>query len=697
VTNRPPPVAARPVRARWTAIPMALLAAVLAMLGIRDAVGRQPELDEESAFRVAAAAVAPCVVRVEVAGTSAAALAGPAEASPAAGPSSGLIVGADGWIVATAFAVPKDVEQVVVTLAGSERRVARVVGRDLARGIVLVRVDLPEGTPALPVPEPAPRDSWRVGQWTLVLGRAWAAAEVSVGVGILSATNRAWGKAVQTDASVSPANYGGPLVDIAGRVIGVLAPLPAETAGMNTGTELYDSGIGFAVPLDDILRVLPRLQAGETLAPGILGISYASRDPFTASPVIATCRAGSPAAAAGLRAGDRIVEADGRAISRVAQLRHVLAPKYAGDTVDLVVERGAGTRVEASARLVASLPPWRRPVMGIVPRRTAVRPGGAGPARPEGAARPAGVTVDWVWPDGPAATAGVRPGDRITAVRRRDAASGEEVATLEVSDAAALAGFIGGLEAEATVELTLDRDGTATTLSLPLIAQPALPPAAVPPREGDPEAASIDRLEAAEIATPAWVVTPATAAEEPLGVLVYCGPPGIGGAKPSEANEAARRAAARWKAAATRYGVAVVLPVSADPQRWSREDVQTLARSLDGLRLRRPIDPARVAFAGSGPGGAFAWLAAESLGPAVRGVALLDAILPRQATVEPTEPGRSRVVLFGSLPGAAVERVDADVRRLDAAGFPTGILPELVGDALPVETLCAWVESLGVL
>jgi serine protease Do len=159
-------------------------------------------------------------------------------------------------------------------------------------------------------------------------------------VGILSATNRAWGRAVQTDASVSPANYGGPLIDLEGRVIGVLAPLPAEAAGMMAGTELYDSGIGFAVPLEDILRVLPRLQAGETLSPGIIGIGYTSRDPFTAPPVVASCRAESPAGRAGLRAGDRIVEAGGHAVSRVAELRHAIAPLYAGDAIDLVVQPG---------------------------------------------------------------------------------------------------------------------------------------------------------------------------------------------------------------------------------------------------------------------------------------------------------------------------------------------------------------------
>lgn len=680
---------------------MLLATAVVSTAAGGESVG----LEEEAAFQAAAATVAPAVVRVEMAGVSEAVLAGPAEASPAAGPSTGLAVGADGWVVATSFAVPKDATEAIVTLPGGVRLVARVTGRDLARGLVLLKVELPPGTPPLPVMEAVPRGSLAVGQWTLVLGRAWSLGDPSVGVGILSATDRAWGRAVQTDASVSPANYGGPLVDIEGRVIGVLAPLPAEMAGMMAGTELYDSGIGFAVPLEDILRVLPRLQAGETLSPGIIGIGYASRDPFTTPPVVATCRADSPAGRAGLRVGDRIVEAGGRPIARVAELKHAIAPLYAGDSIDLVVERGdARERVPVRVELVATLPPWRRPVIGVVPHRSGgAAPDQAGGPPAAGADGRRGVGVSWVWPDGPAARAGIEPGDRIMSVRPQVGGNGQEAAALDTTTPAILAGFLAGLDPGVVVDIGVERGGDPRSVAVAMVPQPTVVPVGVPTSDLDPATTAIERLGAAEIARPAWAILPQATAETPLGVLVYCGPPAGGTAAPvkparaAEADEASKRDAERWRAAATRYSVAVVVPQSSDPSRWGREDIATLARTLDGLRLRRPIDPSRIAVAGSGAGGAFAWMAAEALGPAVRGVALLDATLPRQATIAPTEPGRSRAVLFGTLPGAAVNRVDDDRRRLEAAGYPVGLLPDLAGDGLPAETLCSWVESLGVL
>jgi serine protease Do len=672
----------------------------LAALGI--AAGRagsaEPTLAEEAAFRGAVDRVAAAVVRIEPLALSTAA--DSAEAAAGRGPSTGLIV-SPGHVLATAFAVPDDVDSAVVVLPAGGRRAARVRARDASRGLVLLAV---ENLPAAAPLEPAPRAGLRPGQWAIAVGRGWDAATASPAVGIVSAVNRAWGKGVQTDAAVSPMNYGGPLVDIAGRVIGVLAALPAEAAGMTKGTELYDAGIGFAVPLEDVLAVLPRLERGESLAPGILGIGYRSRDAINGEPVLASVRQGSPAAQAGLRPGDRIVRIDGAEVTRIADARHAIAPRYAGDTIAITVERAGGDAPprshETTATLVAELPPWRRSLIGVV---------AAPPAADAETA--AGLDVAWVLPGGPADEAGLRPGDRIDAL-----AVGEASPPTSVDSPEAAAGGLAAAAPGDEVAVSFTREGVQATVTMAVIPVPADVPATGPipaPAGGDllarPEdAVDVVPLEGADVAEPALAVIPRGTI--PLGVLVWCGPPR---GKPTAAEANA------WKAAAARHGVAVILPGSAADNAWSRDDIPAVTRALAALATRRPIDPARIGIAGDGAGAAFAWLVAERLGAVVGGVALVDAGLPRRAVVEPAQPGRSWWVLLG--PGDDDElrrQVAADRARLERAGHAVAILPgdptaaagEEADEAAaaaaapgggqrvtPAELLCRWVSLLGLL
>ena len=99
------------------------------------------------------------------------------------------------------------------------------------------------------MPELVPVDEIRVGQWAIAVGRSFRADRPNISVGIVSALGRMFGKVIQTDADVSTANYGGPLVDIRGRVYGVVVPMAPQATSEVAGAEWYDSGIGFAVPL----------------------------------------------------------------------------------------------------------------------------------------------------------------------------------------------------------------------------------------------------------------------------------------------------------------------------------------------------------------------------------------------------------------------------------------------------------------
>jgi serine protease Do len=331
------------------------------LLGAPRAGADEPTLAEEAAFQAAAERVAAAVVRLEPA-----VAVDPTADRVMTGPSTGLVVDPDGLILATEFAVPEGTREVVAVLPGGERRIATPLGRDRVRGVVLLRTPPIAGVPPL---EPVPRADLRPGQWTIAVGRGWTAAEPGVSVGILSATDRCWGVAVQTDASVSPLTYGGPLVDIGGRVIGLIVPLPADTAGMKRGSDLYDSGIGFAIPLADLLPLVPRMRDGAVLEPGLLGVGYESRDSINGVPTIATVAPRSPAALAGLAGGDRIVAVAGRPVRRIADVRHAIAPLHAGDAITLEVERSADDavrRVSVSGTLVAAVPPLRRGVAGFV-------------------------------------------------------------------------------------------------------------------------------------------------------------------------------------------------------------------------------------------------------------------------------------------------------------------------------------------
>lgn len=653
---------------------------------------------EEAAFQAAAAQVAPSTVRIEVIG-----LGDDKEAAAGAGPSTGIVVGADGWIVTSSFTVAADTVEVIVVLPDGSRHPAKIVAKDTSRLVVLLKIDAPS---PLPVPTLCPKREIRVGQWAIALGRAWTPRAASVSVGIVSALDRGWGRAVQTDAAVSPANYGGPLIDIEGRVIGMLAPIPADTAGMTLGTELYDSGIGFAVPMEEIVERLPTLKIGRSIAPGLMGISYASRDSFTQPPVIATARGGSPAAKADLRPGDRIVAIDGVAVSRIAELRHGLAKRSAGDTVSLTIERANpgssqadSERLEKSLTLVDELPPYRRPCLGIGLVRT--KPSDSKPSDSK-EATDGDTTVAWVWPEGPAAKAGLAPGDVIESIvpagdkgeQPETIRSGDEPHDPAVPRSALLAGIVAGGEIGGRFKVTFLRQGTRQTIDVVAAAVPATvpePPPATARRPGGP--ASIERLEAADLATPATVVLPGPS-DEPLGVVVVLA---------AARKEPDPTAASRWKDAAEANHVAVVIPGAATQLRWGNDDIPPIAKMLDVLAKKRRLDRSRIAVVGMQAGGPFAWNVAEKLGGGIRGVAILDGGLPRRGSVPASDPGRPLTVLFAPVPpdapdaDAARRRLENDIARLQKAGLPVGLLAQPVSEPPPFEAICRWVESLGIL
>jgi len=323
---------------------------------------------EQAAILGALQRIQPSVVRIETVGRASAG----ARTALAGGVGTGVVVSPDGLIVASVFHFLNRPQSILVRLASGERVSAQLVGRDYNRMLALLKV--PSNRP-LSVPEGVPPDDVQVGMWTIAVGWTWDDVRPHAAVGILSAKNRIWGKAIQTDAAVSPHNYGGPLIDLWGRILGVLVPFSPDGRDPLAGVEWYDSGIGFAVPWDQVLQSVERLREGEDLFAAALGIGFGEGNPILAPPIVGTVAANSAAARAGLLAGDRIVAVDRKLVERLSELWQLLAQRYAGQEVTLTIER-TGKRWEATVVLD------RVPVPTSVPGLTAEAPergAGGGP------------------------------------------------------------------------------------------------------------------------------------------------------------------------------------------------------------------------------------------------------------------------------------------------------------------------------
>jgi serine protease Do len=329
------------------------------------------------AFRAAAAKVQPSLVRIEGFGGIAPGAGGGGYQAPGEGPTTGTIVSADGYIVTSTFNFLRKPPIITVVMPDGRRHVATLLGRDETRKICLLKVD---GVSDLPVPQFAPRDEVKVGQWAVAIGVGFGAQQAVLSAGIVSAASRISTKAIQTDANTSPANYGGPLVDLEGRVIGICVPLSPGSREEAAGAEWYDSGIGFAIPLDGLSGILERLKAGETLKHAFLGVSA---EPFGEPPTGAEIKEVStdgPAAKAGLEKGDKILQIGGADILDVTHLRSILGRYFAGDKVEVVVRRGEEQKTVTAELAVPPPPP--KPMPMPMPKPGDPQPKSKRPPRP---------------------------------------------------------------------------------------------------------------------------------------------------------------------------------------------------------------------------------------------------------------------------------------------------------------------------
>jgi S1-C subfamily serine protease len=264
------------------------------------------------------------------------------------GSGSGFVWDDRGYIV-TNYHVVKDSSRALVTLADQTQYEAETIYVAPDYDIAVIKVDAPKASmPALAV---GTSKDLAVGQKVFAIGNPFG-LDHTLTTGIISAIDREITSVtgarirgvIQTDAAINPGNSGGPLLDSAGRLIGMNTAIANPLA--SSGVEGFNVGIGFAIPVDMINQVVPVLMRNGKFTPPRMGVSLfpdsiASRWGVDGV-VVEQVEPGGPAEKAGLRSAtttrgklnaDAIVAIDGRAIGSLADLRDVLREHAAGDTV----------------------------------------------------------------------------------------------------------------------------------------------------------------------------------------------------------------------------------------------------------------------------------------------------------------------------------------------------------------------------
>lgn len=255
----------------------------------------------------------------------------------------GLIVTPDGYVFSSAVGFAHHPDAVIAVLPDGQHAKAEIVSTDFVRKITLLKIEPPAGK-TFPVPTPAKVEPARVGQQVVAFGRILNPDVPTLTTGILSGKRRQSGVAIQTDAHVSPSNYGGPLVNLDGEVLGILTPFGMGPNKIMTGVDIYDSGIGFAIPLEDLLALLPRMKEQKELKPTAkMGLVFDNPSPILAGTKILNVKPDSPAAKAGVKEGDVVTHADGVPVTRAAEILWQNAKHYEGEKVKLTLKRGEET------------------------------------------------------------------------------------------------------------------------------------------------------------------------------------------------------------------------------------------------------------------------------------------------------------------------------------------------------------------
>ena len=353
----------------------------------------------------------------------------PGQGVPRQGEGSGFIVSADGLVLTNAHVVA-DASKVTVRLTDGRELEAKVIGVDKKTDIAVLRIDA-KGLPTVKIGNPA---TTRVGEWVVAIGSPYG-FENTVTAGIVSAKSRSlpdenYVPFIQTDAAVNPGNSGGPLFNLAGEVIGINAQIYSRSGGYQ--------GLSFAIPIDVAMNVQSQLVAHGRVSRARLGVAVQDVDKAIAESfgmdkpagaLISMVEKSGPAAKAGLEPGDVILKFNGQAIARSGDLPRMVGSAAPGSNAELDIWR-KGRLERLSAKLGELTEPkvasaaTGKPDSGKL--GVAVRELTSDEKRAAEVA--GGLVVENV--NGPAARAGLQPGDLILSLNGKPVNTPEELRAL---------------------------------------------------------------------------------------------------------------------------------------------------------------------------------------------------------------------------------------------------------------------------
>jgi serine protease Do len=278
------------------------------------------------------------------------------------GMGTGILIDPRGYIVTNQHVV-EDVNRISVRLSNRSEYRADVLAKDTETDLALLKIQTPHPLPVMPLG--TARDLM-VGESVIAIGNAYG-YDHTVTTGVVSALGRdvtlnkevSYKSLIQTDASINPGNSGGPLINIHGELVGV-----------NVAIRAGAQGIGFAIPVDTMMRVTSgmfRLQALSRTRSPFLGLAvrdevYVPRqdDRPLREAIVERVENGGPASKAGLRIGDALVQAGDQPVSCSLDLERALMDRQGGERLTLLVRRGG-----AEQRLEIALEAGRSPAAAI--------------------------------------------------------------------------------------------------------------------------------------------------------------------------------------------------------------------------------------------------------------------------------------------------------------------------------------------